>query len=252
MLGKLEGERIFDSVPEFCRGIACLCTISCVNSLGSIVLMSFSRYVSICHHNLYNKIFKKSTCFVMCFCLYLIGLLLILLNFVEIGDHSFNRKSLECIWDRLATYYYTVFFTVIFVWTPLLVTAIFYVTILLKFRGSSKRIANATSHAQQKRPLYLAKTLFLIYTAFALCWILYAILQVADHDDSFPLEIHDIITTFAHLHPSFNWLVLYHTNSLFRNAFNKLVHLDRCFFIFSKTNRQIRDDSVISTVVSHK
>ena len=140
----------------------------------------------------------------MCFCLYLIGLLLILLNFVGIGDHLFNRPSLECIWDRLITYYYTVFFTVIFVWKPLLVTGIFYVTIFfLKFRGS-KRIVNATSHAQQKRPLYLAKTLFLIYTAFVLCWIPYAVLMVADREDSFPLEIHVIITTFANLHPSFN------------------------------------------------
>ena len=175
---------IFYSVPEFFRGIACLCTISCVKSLGSIVLMSFSRYVSICHHHLYNKIFKKSTCFVMCFCLYMIGLLLVLLNFVGIGDHSFNRKSSECIRDRLTTYYYTVFFTVFFVWTQFLVTRIFYVTIFLKFRGSSKRIPNATSHAQEKRPLYLAKTLFLIYTAFALCWILYAVLMVADCGDS--------------------------------------------------------------------
>lgn len=40
--GKLEGERIFHYVPGFCRALACMCTISCVNSLGSIVLMSSS------------------------------------------------------------------------------------------------------------------------------------------------------------------------------------------------------------------
>lgn len=247
--GKLEGERIFHFVPGFCRAIACMCTISCVNSLGSIVLMSSSRYISICHHNLYKRIFKRSTCLAMCVTLYLIGLLLILLNLAGIGDHSFNRKSLECIWDRMTTYYYTVSFTAIFVWVPLIVTGVFYCQIFITFRASAKRISHSTSTEHNKRPMYLAKSLFLIYAAFAICWIPYAILMVADRNDTFPYEIHVLITTFAHLHPSFNWLVLYHTNTLFRNAFNKLVKFDKCFRKFSKENRQVGNETGVSTII---
>lgn len=249
ILGKLEGEKIFHYVPGFCRALACMCTISCVNSLGSIVLMSSSRYVSICHHNLYKRIFKRSTCFVMCLSLNLIGLLLILLNLAGIGDHSFDRKSLECIWDRMTTYYYTVSFTVIFVWVPVIVTGIFYCLIFIKFRASTKRISHSTSTEHNKRPMYLAKSLFLIYTAFVICWIPYAILVVADRNDSFSYEIHVLITTLAHLHPSFNWLVLYYTNTLFRNAFNKLVKFDKCFKKFSKENRQVGNETAVSTVM---
>lgn len=106
----------------------------------------------------------------------------------------------------------------------------------------------ATGH--NKRQMYLAKSLFLIYAAFAICWIPYAILMVADRDDSFPYEIHVIITTLAHLHPSLNWLVLYYTNTLFRNAFNKLVKFDKCGKKFSKENRQVKNETVVSIVMT--
>ena len=190
-------------MPGFCRGIACLCTIACVNSLGSIVLMSFSRYVSICHHNLYNTIKKNR-----------------LLNdvFLSLFDRSIVNSPEFC-WNRRSFVQSSEFGVYLGSIDYLLLHSILHsdfcletVTchrdilrhnFFLKFRGS-KRIVNATSHAQQKRPLYLAKTLFLIYTAFVLCWIPYAILMVADREDSFPLEIHVIITTFANLHPSFN------------------------------------------------
>lgn len=85
----------------------------------------------------------------MCVSLYLIGLLLILLNLAGIGDHSFNRTSLECIWDRMTTYYYTVSFTVIFVWVPLIVTGIFYCLIFIKCRASTKRISHSTTTGLQ-------------------------------------------------------------------------------------------------------
>lgn len=242
--GKLEGEWIFRAVPVLCKGMGYLCTVSCVNSLGSIVLMSSSRYVSICHHSLYKKIFNKGTCIAMCSGLYLTGLLLVLLNLAGIGDHSFNRKSLECIWDRTHTYSYTLSFTIFLVWIPLLMAGSFYVSIFLKFRASSRKIANATSSSHHRKPMYLARTLFLIYAAFALCWIPYAILMAADRKDTFPYEIHVMITTFAHLHPSFNWLVLYYTNTLFRKAFNSMVKLDKCFC--SKKDMRVNNCSTIS------
>lgn len=66
----------------------------------------------------------------MCFCLYIVGLTLVLLNLAGIGDHTFDRKSLECIWDRMATYYYTVAFSVVLVWVPVAITGILYLNIL--------------------------------------------------------------------------------------------------------------------------
>ena len=105
---KIEGEEFFDRIPGLCRTIASICTISCVGSLGTIAILSFNRYVFICQNKFYHKIFKKATCTGMCLCLYAIGTLLVLLNLAGVGGHSFDRKSLDCIWDRMVTYVYTV------------------------------------------------------------------------------------------------------------------------------------------------
>ena len=45
--GKLEGERIFHTPPEFCRGMACMCTISCVN-FCCWILLNFKCTNTIC------------------------------------------------------------------------------------------------------------------------------------------------------------------------------------------------------------
>ncbi|CAG2214981.1 unnamed protein product [Mytilus edulis] len=37
------------------------------------------------------------------------------------------------------------------------------------------------------------------------------------------------IVVWAHLHPSFNWLVYYFTNTKFQAAFDRIAHLDKIF-----------------------
>lgn len=205
-----------------------MCTVSCIVSLGSITLMSFSRFVFICHYKYYETIFRKGTCVAMCVGLYLIGISLILLNLAGIGGHSFDRKSLVCIWDRMATYYYTVTFSVVLVWIPVLFTGLFYICIYSTFRKNCRVVTDMTSHNLQRKSIGFARTLFLIYAVFTICWVPYAVIIVADRNDSFPHEPHLIITTFAHLHPSLNWLVYYLTNKNFHYAFNSIIPVDKC------------------------
>lgn len=226
---KLEGETFFNSITGLCQAIAYVCTIACVNSLGSITLMSFNRYIFICHHKYYDKIFKKPTCIAMCIFLYLTGLTLVLLNLAGIGDHSFDRKSLECIWDRMATYYYTVAFSVLLVWIPVTITGIFYLKIYISVRTSTKKITEVTCSNHNRKAIKLARTLFFIYLIFSSCWIPYALIIVVDRNDTFPYEPHLILTAFGHLHPSINWLIYYFTNTKFRKAFDELVKLNKLF-----------------------
>lgn len=211
-----------------------MCIIFCVNFLGFIVLMSLSCYIFICYYNLYKRIFKRSICFVMCVSFYLIGLLLIFLNLVGIGDYLFNWKSLECIWDCMIIYYYMVFFMVIFVWVFLIVIGIFYCLIFIKFWVSIKRILYLMSIGYNKKFMYFVKFLFLIYVVFVICWIFYVIFMVVDCNDLFLYEIYVFIMILVYLYFFFNWLVLYYINILFCNVFNKLVKFDKCFKKFLK------------------
>lgn len=243
IVAKLEGEEFFDKLSGFCQIIAFGCTISCINSLGSIALLSFNRYIYICQNKFYFKIFKKRTCIFMCCCLYSVGLLLVLLNFAGIGDHSFDRKSLECIWDRMETYPYTVVFSVTLVWIPLIVVGFSYLSIFLKVHRSREKTKTASSRRTSSYSIELAKTLCIIYVIFAACWIPYALLIVLDRDDSFPHEVHVYITVWAHLHPSINWLVYYFTNTKFEAAFNRIAHLDICFGRCKKSRKDGNESS---------
>lgn len=165
----------------------------------------------------------------MCILLYLTGLTLVLLNLAGIGDHSFDRKSLECIWDRMATYYYTVAFSVLLVWIPVTITGIFYLKIYISVRTSTKKITEVTCSNHNRKAIKLARTLFFIYMIFSSCWIPYALIIVVDRNDTFPYESHLILTAFGHLHPSINWLIYYFTNTKFRKAFDELVKLNKLF-----------------------
>ncbi|KAK3096735.1 hypothetical protein FSP39_002777 [Pinctada imbricata] len=166
----------------------------------------------------------------MCACLYGVGTTLVLLNLAGIGDHSFDRKSLECIWDRMATFAYTVVFSVTLVWIPIIIIGFSYLNIYIAVRRSDRRVSRAiTIQKKGKRSTSLAKTLFIIYAVFATCWIPYALIIVVDRHNSFSHIAHVYVTMFAHLHPSINWLVYYATNKKFKKAFDRIAHLNKCF-----------------------
>ena len=234
---KLEGEHFFDRTPKLCQIIASICTISCVTSLMTIAMMSLYRYIFVCHNRHYSKIFSTKKCVGLCCAIYCIGITLVVLNQAGIGDHSFDRKSLECIWDRMATYPYTVVFSVTLVWIPCLVIGFCYLRIFLFVRRQSQIMAsyraktpgtgaNEPPSAHGNMQLDVAKTLFLVYAVFVTCWTPYALIMVIDANDTFPHEAHVIITAFAHLHPSFNWLIYLGTQKRFAKAYRSI--LMRC------------------------
>lgn len=219
---KVEGEQFFDQIPGLCQAVASLCTISCVTSLMTIAVMGVNRYFYICAHDQYERIFKKWNCICMCISLYFVGGILVLLNAVNIGDHGFDRKSLECIWDRMATFQYTIAFSIMLVWIPSVVTGLCYLKIYLYVRGHRNRLREqgyTDNTGPCVRSFRLARTLFIIYAVFVTCWAPYALLIVTDSHDNFPHEIHVYITMFAHMHPSLNWLIYCVTNKKFASAY---------------------------------
>lgn len=195
--------------------------------------MSITRFIFVCKNKYYKKIFSSRNCIIMCLALYCVGLSLVLLNQAGIGDHSFDRKSLECIWDRMATFPYTVAFSVTLVWFPSVTLGICYLRLYLCVRSYKKIIqqhqikSNTAGNSQQQSPrdmqISLAKTLFLIYAVFVTFWVPYAVLMVTDVNNTFSHEVHVCITTFAHLHPSINWLIYLFTQRKFAEAYRYIL-----------------------------
>ncbi|WAR25824.1 MTR1A-like protein [Mya arenaria] len=226
LIAKLEGEEFFGSVPGLCKTVASICTISCVTSMMTIAVMSLNRYVYICANDIYNKIFTKKTCCAISLSVYSVGIILVLMNTVGFGDHGFDQKSLECIWNRMETFPFTIIFSVILVWIPSLITGLCYLRIYIYVRKHRRRIQEHTSQSYSSdgplKSFRLAKTLFLIYAVFVSCWTPYALLIVIDSKDTFSHEVHLYITMFAHMHPSMNWCIYFITNTHFAKAYKEV------------------------------
>lgn len=239
---KLEGKEFFDRAPGLCRAIASMCTISCITSLMTIGLLSLNRYIYICFNEYYQGIFtpRKSIC--MCVSVYFVGGTLVALNAAEVGNHGFDFKSLECIWDRMATYPYTVAFSIALVWVPSIVIGVCYLKIYLYVRGHKKRMRqqNEGGNSSSLKSFQLARTLFVIYAVFITCWAPYALLIVLDSKNTYPHEVHVIITMFAHLHPSLNWIIYYFTNKKFAASYREI--LTRCRLCVRKNRRGNRGE----------
>ncbi|WAR23628.1 MTR1A-like protein, partial [Mya arenaria] len=183
-------------------------------------------YFFICANDIYRKIFTRKRCIAICVSVYFVGTTLVLLNTAGVGDHGFDTKSLECIWDRMATYPYTVIFSIVLVWIPAIIIGACYLRIYMFVRTHRLRLKEARKHlGGNQTPLksyHLAKTLFVIYIVFITCWAPYALLMVADFKDTFAHEVHVYITMFAHLHPSLNWMIYYLTNKHFAKAYKEV------------------------------
>lgn len=195
-------------------------------------MMSLNRYIFVCQHQYYDKIFSIRSCVVICMSLYCVGLTLVLLNQAGLGHHSFDKKSLECIWDRMATYPYTVVFSVTLVWIPCVVTGISYLLLFLfirkhyKITACNRKLVNggmSPPPGTRNLQLHVIKSLFLIYAVFVVCWAPYALIMVIDVNDTFSHEAHVYITTFAHLHPSVNWLIYCTTQKKFAKAYGQIL-----------------------------
>lgn len=221
---KIEGKEFFDLAPGLCQAIASLCTISCVTSLMTIGLMSVNRLFCVCYHEKYERIFTKCSCICMCIGVYFVGGFLVLLNAADIGGHGYDHKSLECIWDRMATYSYTVVFSIALVWIPSLTIGVCYTKIYLYVRAHKTRMNEQYPHSKQSviKSIRLTRTLFFIYAVFVTCWVPYALIIVADRNNTWPHQVHVYITMFAHLHPSVTWIIYYFTNKRYAKGFKQL------------------------------
>lgn len=224
--GKLKGHEFFLSIPMTCRIIACLCTISCVTSQLTISILGVHRYICVRYRKLYRRISTKRNCAFTVVGIYSVGIVMVSLNAVGIGDHTFDIKSLECIWDRLATYYYTVFLSVGLMFIPSVAVGLLYLRIYLLVRHFDRRME---VHVKLNGDRYPAvrhatsvKTLFIIYAVFTVCWIPHGVLIVLDYDDRYSQVVHVYLSTFAHMHPSLTWIVYYFTSKQFAQAYKQL------------------------------
>ena len=223
-LGLVYGKDFFMDRPALCDFASTICLGACVTSLLSIGGISFNQCLHICHGNHYNIIFNLRTNVTMCASFWILGFSFTLPGLVGWTDNVYDHKMLECIWDRKSSLSYNIFFSGFVVFMPTFVIAISYAKISIYVYRSRKLISKMCDNLKQVKnrgtaSIRVARTLFIIFAIFVLCWAPYASLVLIDLQDQAPLEVHLYILLLAHLHATLNALVYWATNKDFRTGY---------------------------------
>jgi len=139
-------DRLLSGRQWLCTTAASLCIVSCICSLLTIALIAANRYVYICRHDLYSKVFTRRRTVGAVFSTWVVGVAFDLPNHVGWSSHWFDTKTQKCLWDRTTAYHYTVFFVVVGMLLPCLVTFVSYWRIFVYIQLAKQRILS--SHYQ--------------------------------------------------------------------------------------------------------
>lgn len=134
-----------------------------------------SRYIHICHQHLYKKVFTKKNTILLCFTAWIFGFLVDLPNFLGWGGHFFDIKAASCMWNRLANHSYSIFFPVAAIFIPCIIIMILYIKIFVFAYKSKKKIFEKSDSLAKS--LAIAKSLFLSFFLFFICWYLFFIIR---------------------------------------------------------------------------
>ena len=86
---------------------------------------------------------------------------------------------------------------------------------------------NVTRYSQES--MKLARTFFLLFMTFTICWTPFALLTFLDYSNKAPQEVDMFLVIFAHSNSSINVFLYGLSNNHFRAGYVKFLHLDRCF-----------------------
>ncbi|XP_052763779.1 melatonin receptor type 1B-B-like [Mya arenaria] len=222
ILGVVKGERWFQGRWLLCEVVASMCLTACFCAFLSLTLLTLNRYVYVCANGWYHRIYKRPICIALCACAWITGFLMEFPNFVGWGDHYFDKKNHQCIWDRTASFSYTLVVSAGFIGSPLVMMGACFIMIFYKIYKRKKDVfsLNLEDPLRMRKvwveSLRSSRTLLVVFLAFVVCWTPYAIVTAMDVNNSFSYELHLFITLLAHLHSSLNFIIYMACNSNFR------------------------------------
>jgi len=123
-----------------CTTAASLCIISCICSLFTIAIIAFNRYVYVCWNDMYDTVFTRRRTVVAVISTWVAGIAFDLPNHLGWSSHRFDTKTQKCLWDRITAYHYTIFFVVIGMLLPFVVTFICYWRIFAYIQLAKQRV----------------------------------------------------------------------------------------------------------------
>lgn len=158
-----------------CDFIGAICLVGCGTSLLTMGIIGLNRYFNVCNNKYYKKVFTLKNTYIVCLLCWIGGLLLDFPNLFGWGNHIYDLKTASCVWNRLARFSHTIFFSSMAVYIPCSLILICYIKIfhyIYKKRVNSMiNNTNTTiDHTIDKKSLRIAISLFIPFIILTICW----------------------------------------------------------------------------------
>ena len=111
--------------------------------------------------NIYSKLFTKTLTTIYCSICWLIGLLINLPNILGWSNFIYDKETLNCMWNRLASRSYSIFFPLSSIIIPCFIILYFYLSIFIYAVRSHSRANQRNGNLIYS--LRVAKGLFVSY-----------------------------------------------------------------------------------------
>ncbi|XP_055342637.1 melatonin receptor type 1A-like [Paramacrobiotus metropolitanus] len=232
VVGTVAGRSVLVHNPSLCEWIAAFCAPACMGSMWNMCAISLNRYVLICHHAKYARIFTQANTILMCVGIWILCHLFHLPNHVGWGMSRFQSDYYLCSFD-MELHSYAIFYIITGVVIPLLGVLVGYAGIFRRVRTVRTQMklyksGSISEPGKQTRPRHsdftqddikLVKTLFEAFAVFLACWALFAILVLAHQPRSVPGWVYVIAIIMAHGNSAVNPVIYGMSNDKFREGY---------------------------------
>ena len=220
----MKGELFFEDKPGLCTLIASICLTSCFCVFFSLLSVTLNRYICVCHHSIYSRIFSRKKNVAMCLLIWVLAFVCEMPNYLWDRGHIFDVKNHSCIWNRTSMLTYTMVVSILFIWVPLVVMIACYVRIFQNVISAKVKVhsfgVNAPTTLNNmklwKAAVRSSRNLFIILAVSVVLWFPYSLVIVIDHNDTMSVAVHLYVTLLAHLHSSTNSVIYLLTNRQLR------------------------------------
>lgn len=176
------------------------------------------RYIHICHHNLYKKVFTKKLTLLYCLITWIFGAVNNMTNFTGWSNYTYDKKTLSCVWNRTVSITYNLYLAVTCILIPCMAIFFFYARIFI-FTHRSRNKSKITSVSKSIR---LAKGLFASFMLYAICWLPYGVLIMIDFDNRVPKSLMMFSMVLGHLNSSLNPILYAVFNTAIKRGYDNL------------------------------
>lgn len=231
-----------------------MCLTACFCAFMSLTMLSFNRYIFLCHNNVYDRLYNRTSCVLMCIGCWVFAFVCEFPNFIGWGGHYFDVKNHQCIWDRTANRSYSLFVTIGLIASPLVLMGFMYFLIfhyIWKSKHDLYTFSAGTTSKKRRQDLVWKETIkncrlvFIIFLVFIVCWTPYATVIIIDSNDNISQEVHLFVTMLAHMHSSANCTIYFVCNRKFRNYVLHMTGFSTCHsYVQESRTKSTLSDSI--------